>query len=399
MKIAHIAHSFFPIIGGAEIAVHNIIDTLYERGHKVTLYVSFIFFIKNFRKFHYKIRPLPVYNSMSSFNGNKFAYWLVTNYLKIMQKFFKYDIWHSTYTFPTGYHLSALKNIVPIFLTSQGADIQKIPELGYGFRLNPKIEKLISATVKKFDGLAAISNSVKKEFLHLGVKRDVIFEIPNGVDTSRFKSQIDKIELRKKYGLPVNKKIILTTGRNHPKKGFNAINDIVEELIMINKDFVWIIVGKGNRDLVKSFDSTAKEFVIGINEIGYQDSSKNKDNMYQFPSQELIDFYLLSDVYGFPSKVEALPLVLTEALAASIPIVTTNVAGCKDAIKNEVEGFIVEYGQWREFARKVDLLLCNENTYKKFSLNALNSSKKYDWDRVIDLYLGAYKKIIAERKY
>lgn len=388
MKIAHIIPTFLPSIGGAEICVHNVASKQIELGHDVTLYLPWILYFKNRKNnFKYKIKPIPVYNWMYSFKNVRLNFLFLSIYFKMVQSINKYDIWHATQSFPAGYYLLSLKGRVPIFLTTQGADIQKIPNLNYGFRLNSKLESMIEKTVRNFDGLAAISDSVIADYLELNVNPEKIFDIPNGVDINRFKLK-NKNELRKKYNLPLEKKIILTVGRNHPKKGFKYIPDIIESLINKHVDFLWIIIGRNNSDLLKSLASDISETIIVIEELG------NDNSNYNLPPDKLLDYYYMSDIFCFPSLVETFGIVLVEAMAAGLPVITTDAPGCRDVVINNEVGFNVKEGKWNEMADKISLLIKDENIYKKFAINARDTALQYDWGRIADQYIEAYRSTI-----
>ena len=80
---------------------------------------------------------------------------------------------------------------------------------------------MIKSGLKDVDKLVAISPAITREYLQLDLQLDNIIEIGNGINVSNFnKSNSDKIDVRTKLNLPLDKKLILSVGRNHPKKGF-----------------------------------------------------------------------------------------------------------------------------------------------------------------------------------
>lgn len=182
MKIATISPTFFPLIGGAEICIHNVLHRLATMGHDVCLYLHRSLYAKNKTKYSYHIRPMS-FGPLKMVNKHPLLGKILTSsWLKKEQEKEKYDVGHSDFAFPYGYYLTALKGKVPIILTCHGADIQKEPSVNYGIRLNPTIEKAVRKTVNSFDKVTAVSQSVYKEYKELGVKDENIIVIPNGTD-------------------------------------------------------------------------------------------------------------------------------------------------------------------------------------------------------------------------
>ena len=252
MKIVHYPGSFLPQIGGAEIIVHNLATAQAECGHSV--YVIAPNFKNNHKKdmgpLKYKILR-PVKFSFSIVQRLSKNYGILDFFLEKQIQRFQYehdfDIWH--FNLLGSNNLKAAKTLsemgVPIVGTFRGSDIQYYPEVSYGQRRDIDYDKLLRKNIGYFDSLTAISNSIIQEYLKLSVKEERIKHIPNFIDLSRYqKKSFEKSNIRKKYNLPRNDKLILTVGRNHKKKGYMLIPDIVAELKKKYKSFKWIIIGK-----------------------------------------------------------------------------------------------------------------------------------------------------------
>ena len=111
---------------------------------------------------------------------------------------------------------------LPAVLTCPGTDIQKDEQSNYGFRLDPDCERRIKETVQNFPLVVAVSESVKKDYLELGVRSEKIRSIPYGVDFGRLSCQIDREKIRKRLEIAPNEKIILTVGRNPSQEGLSV---------------------------------------------------------------------------------------------------------------------------------------------------------------------------------
>ena len=214
MKIAFIPSTFLPIIGGAEIQTHNLGNKISEK-HKVD-----IFLLKNtvIKKKKYKIKVLPLYliNIVYLFKYylNLDFTFFYFNYFKKLIKKEKYDIWHfHSLNYKTLLFILVLNKLnQKIAVTFQGADIQIQKNIGYGYRLKKKYNKLFLKTIRKIDIFFSISQNIKRDLLLLKVDKKKIFNIPNAVDFQKVK----KIKIERNRYLT-----ILTIGRfAEKKKGF-----------------------------------------------------------------------------------------------------------------------------------------------------------------------------------
>ena len=92
---------------------------------------------------------------------------------------------------------------------------------------------------------------------------------------------------------------------------------------------------------------------------------------------------LLSSAWVFvnPSLIEGWGITTIEANACGTPVIASNVAGLRDAVKNPHSGLLVPYGQPKEFGASITLLLKNHKMRAQMSKYSLAWAKKFDWDQ------------------
>ena len=392
MKVAIITSRSLPQIGGAEIVIHNIVHAMYKKDLDVTLYVPYGYY-KNIKdKVPYKVKPTFFLGTIT----DRFPYLqrlVFKPYLWLLQKLNNYDVWNAQIAHYSGNFLSyAPKNIAKV-LTFHGVDIQKNEESDYGFRLKDKKyeKKLKNKILPSMDICTAISNSVKDELLSLNYPEKQIEMVPNGIDLSLFKNaNKSKSELKKEFGFSANEFIILTSGRNHPKKGYKDIPYIVKKLEDMKINFKWLLVGRGTEDIKKvAIDINLKNLIIK-DQIGI----RSENNDYAFPDQNMRNIYLMADCYAFPTIIESFGMVIIEAFASKLPVVTTNAPGVEDfesCIKIDRDKELVN-----NFAKEIIKIKGDEN-YKNSIVEVQYEevSTKYTLDIVIDKYIKAYRKAIV----
>jgi glycosyltransferase involved in cell wall biosynthesis len=233
-----------------------------------------------------------------------------------------------------------------------------------------------------------------EEYRQLGIPDVKVRIIPNGCDSAKFaaiKRDNDKIcELRRKYGAE-DKKIILTTGRYHPKKGFDRIPEIAAYLKKSGMDFIWIIAGKGNGVILEQFPDAENLGIICVEDVV---SSKG---VFSLPPDSLIELYCMADIYVFPTLIETFGMVLVEAMAAGLPIVTTDAPGVRDVIEDGVNGVKVPVNDTSALAEKTAEILSDETRYRELSDNVLAmAADKYDWKVVTGHYIDFYRSLTGK---
>jgi putative colanic acid biosynthesis glycosyltransferase len=143
--------------------------------------------------------------------------------------------------------------------------------------------------------------------------------IHTGIDTNFFKPG-NKTELRNKYNLPIDKKIILFTAAklSNKTKGFRYILEAARRL----KDEPYLFLGTGHGKA---------EVLPNIEYLGY------------VSEQKLADLYALCDIYLFPSLAENCPATLLEAMSAELPVVAFDIGPTREII-SEKAGILVTPG-------------------------------------------------------
>ena len=397
MKIGILTASFLPKIGGAQVFSYNIGRYLYKSGHTVNTYVP----VENYRALNTNFRsgliPLPTkfYGAVRKipYIGLKRA----QRYLLNQQQEHKYDVWLIVATYPSGYVATCLKNLVPIILRASGEDIQKSSVLNYGLRLNRSNENRIAKTLQSYDHLAALTKSVVKDYMDLNVNEKSITILPNGVDLEWFKPKITTTDIRKDLSWPIDKDIILTTGRNHPKKGYDMIPYIADSLRSKGFRFKWYVVGLGTNQINSELASlNLNEYVETVNEIGVTSASQPE---LKFPDRQLVYMYQAADIYAFPSMLETFGMVQLEAMAAGTTVVSTDAPGCKDVVTHMDNGLQAISGDKESFTNQVATLLENKQLRKTLSGRASNFVNNYGWPSIASKYESLFEKTIDNHSY
>lgn len=176
-----------------------------------------------------------------------------------------------------------------------------------------------------------------------------------------------------------NKKVI-AVGRYTYQKGFERL---IEAWHLIAPDFPdWRleIVGDGEQRAM------LKEMTVRYG-IGNSVALVPANN-------EIEKHYLSSSVYAMTSRYEGLPMVLLEAQAFGLPIISFNCkCGPSDIVDNGKNGFLVEEGNVPAFASQLRKVMADVELRKKMSRNALEASKKFSVEPVMSRWMQLFESL------
>ena len=194
---------------------------------------------------------------------------------------------------------------------------------------------LIKFIVRHSDALIAYGTRAKEYLIHLGAASDKTFMAYNTVDTDFFKRESSKLRMkgrRLKGELGIeNKSIILYVGQLIERKGIKYLLTAYSRLKREN-DVACLIVGDGPQR-TELVDLCTRENIKDVFFVGYKQL------------KELPEYYVISDIFVLPSTQEVWGLVLNEAMACGLPVVTTDKVGASmDLVKDGVNGYVVEAG-------------------------------------------------------
>ncbi|MDG0866457.1 glycosyltransferase family 4 protein [Candidatus Lucifugimonas marina] len=398
LSVAIVISSFFPNVGGAQVTAHNLARHLKQNGHQVVMFSSWSSWRQigdRKEELGYPLLPtfpgqqrlMPMFGKGYQFVQNRYFAW--------MQRKYKFDVWQSFGTYPSAVSVGGftISRGIPHVLRTVGYDIQKDPEVGYGYRFNPKIENLIQTWSPRVSKAIALSESVKPDLRDVGVADHQMEIIPCGVDQPRFESTVvDRDTVRKKYGIPLDKFAYITVGRNHPKKGFPILVEALAEMKRAGTlgNAHGVFVGLRTSDLLQhAKELGVADHVTLVEELGHD----SNDREYRIPSAPLVELYKSVDACAFPSLIETFAMINIEAMAAGIPVISTDAPGCVETINDGIDGLIAKAGDPVDLAHKMVQLQSSADLQAKLSAAGRESVRNsFSWDVVgrqfEDLYLS-----------
>lgn len=399
LNVALPISSFLPDLGGMEVGLHNIALRLVDRGMRPVV-IAPAPQVERLKQMGWEL-PYPVhayprrlFSLLHRVPSIGFA--LSDAYFGHLQRRYNFDVWHATMGYPIGValsHFSQKRGGIPHLIRCAGDDIQREPEIGYGMRLDPRIDKLVREHLPKAQKLVAISESVADEYRALGVTEDKIAHVPNGVDLSRFVGELDRGAVRTKLGLDKDTFLFVAVGRNHPKKNYKTLIKAAAKLAhMTDRAFQVAIIGRGARDLSGEVSAAMSPPVYLFDEIGTEPSGGAVPDV---PGNGLVELYKSADAFAFPSLTETFGIVIAEAMAAGLPVITSDAPGCRDLVRGGRDGIMVPPLDDTALAESMLKVLSDEQLRSDLSEKSLKRAKDFSWDSVVDRYVGLYQQLVG----
>lgn len=222
-----------------------------------------------------------------------------------------------------------------------------------------KLKKIIRSVLIHKSSAVVTYGSKASEYIRTLNRTKPIFIAYNTIDTDYFSENAknfrqnildEKNRLIRFY----NKKNILFVGGLVKRKGTHLLLSALSKLQSCNNDFWLHIVGDGPEK--ENLICLAEKAGISNRVIFWG----NKDK------QELAMIYSIADIFVFPSLHEIWGLVLNEAMASGLPVISSKFAGATyDLVEDGINGFIVNPYKIEEFADKIKILLENPSLCRK----------------------------------
>lgn len=394
MKIACVILSEFANLGGVEVFTFNFLTRLTDMGHECTLYLT----KRAIRNIGASKRELPFrVASLGVERARPFRLLpsLMVAKVKWIQRKNKYQLWQIMGAYPAAVIASALE--VPTVLRAHGDDIQHDDDLNYGVTRNPSVRAFVTNSLKSVDCLVAMTQAMEKSYRRLDVPSTRIRLIPNMVNTNRFTEDYGRDEVRRSLGFPGDEMVLVTVGRYHVKKGHDLIPAIAKELRSRVSNFKWLLVGKEVTRLAPEISRLGLENLFVLKEtITFNHSVQESE--FDLPSRKLIALMKAADIFVFPTRLEGFPMVIIEAMAAGLPIVTTNAPGVGELFEHERNAMLSPVDDIQALVGNIARVVREPSIRELLIENGKSEVSKYDIEIVVNRYLGLYAELLDEER-
>ena len=382
MRIAFFTNCYKPLVNGVVTSISSLKEAYERKGHEVYVFAP--------RVEDYVDQEKKVFRYRSVNITNKVKYPLpipLSFKVKKVINEFNPDIIHIHHPFllSSAAIMYGKKLGIPKILTIHTQYEQ------YAYYVSPVPERVTHEAIKmiisnlayKTDCITTPSASMKKIIENYGIKNRIEV-IPNAIHLISFKEddELKRTEIKKKYNLKEDDKIILFVGRVASEK---SIDKVIKALAIIKKRGIGkeklLIVGNGPAmDELKQLTRSLKveEDLIFTGTVSYE---------------EIQHYYKMAYVFTIASTTETFGIVTIEALASGVPVVAVKAPGAADILTDGLDGLLVD-DDVEKIANALEKIIKEPELREKLSLGALKTSEKYSINKISEKMLNLYREVI-----
>ncbi|HRN80223.1 MAG TPA: N-acetyl-alpha-D-glucosaminyl L-malate synthase BshA [Ferruginibacter sp.] len=287
------------------------------------------------------------------------------------------DLLHVHYAIPHASAAYMAKQIlakrdvhIPVITTLHGTDITLV---GRDETYSP----VVTFSMEESDVLTAVSENLKSEtyrYFNIHKSIEVIY---NFVDVARFNKK--PVDAFKKLIAPGGEKIIVHASNFRKVK---RVDDVVKTFLLLRKQIPakLLLIGDGpERPHIESMTRHCEE-CADIKFLGKQ--------------EQMEDILPIADLFLLPSEYESFGLAALEAMAAEVPVISTNAGGLPEINIQGYSGFMSDIGDVEDMAANAFKVLGDDETHRLFKKQALAQAKKFDIQHIIPTYEALYTRLL-----
>ncbi len=248
--------------------------------------------------------------------------------------------------------------------------------------------------IEKVRFITTVSRFISEETIKLYPQASPkITTVYSGVDIHRYQPVCSeeamqiREQLKIKYGLS-NKKVVLFVGRLSPKKGAHILIKAIRDVLESHPNTALVLVGS------KWYGENQEDSYV--RQVKQMSEELNADTILTgfLSPKEVIAHYYLADVFVCASQWrEPLARVHYEAMAAGLPIITTDKGGNAEVVRGFGNGIVIsEYNQPQAFADAITYLFDQPSTALEMGRTGrMLAEEKYSWERVASDLIGLFE--------
>ncbi|MCF6131966.1 N-acetyl-alpha-D-glucosaminyl L-malate synthase BshA [Flavobacterium wongokense] len=377
MKIAIVC---YPTFGGSGVVATELGLELARRGHEI----HFITYRQPVRlallnsNVHYHEVNVPEY-PLFHYQPYELA---LSSKLVDMVKLYKIELLHVHYAIPHAYAGYMAKQMlkgegisIPMVTTLHGTDITLVGN-------HPVYKPAVTFSINKSDIVTSVSQSLKDDTNQLFKIKREIHVIPNFIELDKIRNE-SQISCHRSVMAKKEERIVTHISNFRKVK---RIPDIIRIFEKIQQKIPAKLMMVGDGPEKRGAEQLCKE--LGI-----------EDKVIFFGNSNEIDQILsYSDLFLLPSETESFGLAALEAMAWSVPVISSNSGGLPEVNFDGVSGYLSNVGDVNSMAENALKILSDDVVLAEFKQKALTVAKQFDIKNILPLYEDLYQQAINNSK-
>jgi N-acetyl-alpha-D-glucosaminyl L-malate synthase BshA len=375
----NIAIVCYPTFGGSGVLATELGKALAEKGHLV----HFITYQQPVRLsgfhanlFYHEVRvptyPLFDFPPYETALASAMVDVVINHDIQLLHV--HYAIPHAAAAFMAKQILAKKGISLPVITTLHGTDITLIGK-------DKTYSPVVTFSMEESDALTAVSENLKEEtYKNFNISKPIEV-IYNFVDIANFNKK--PVDAFKKMVAPNSEKIIMHASNFRKLK---RVRDVVEIFIRITKEMPakLLLIGDGpERPELESY-TRSLPLCNDIKFLGKQ--------------EQIEDILPIADLFLLPSEYESFGLSALEAMAAEVPVISTNAGGLPEININGFSGFMSNVGDIEDMSKNAIAILSDPLVHQQFKSNAFTQAKRFGIDTIVPQYEALYEQVLGGTK-
>lgn len=365
----------YPTFGGSGVLATELGKALAQLGHQVHFItyqqpVRLNGFIPNI--FYHEVQvptyPLFDYPPYETALASTMVDVIKNNHLQLLHV--HYAIPHASAAYMAKKILEQEGIHIPVITTLHGTDITLVGR-------DKMYAPVVAFSINQSDAITAVSQNLRDEtFTHFKIEKNIEV-IHNFVDVQRFSRK--PIDAFKKVIAPEGERILLHASNFRKIK---RVEDVVLIFNEVNKQIPskLLFVGDGPER------GTAEEL---SRKLGICDEIR-----FVGKQEQMEDILAIADLFLLTSEYESFGLAALEAMAAGVPVISTNAGGLPEIMIQGVTGYMGNVGDVDTMSKQAIDILRDDDRLQQFKANAFEQAKAFDITSVVPMYVKLYEDVL-----
>jgi N-acetyl-alpha-D-glucosaminyl L-malate synthase BshA len=365
----------YPTFGGSGVLATELGKALADKGHQVH-FITYQQPVRlsefNANIFYHEVRvptyPLFDYPPYETALSSTMVDVIVNNNIDLLHV--HYAIPHASAAYMAKKILEKQGKIIPVITTLHGTDITLVGR-------DKTFAPVVTFSINESDAITAVSQNLAEEtYRHFKIEKEIKV-IQNFVDVKRFRKK--PIDAFRRVIAPHNEKVVLHASNFRKLK---RVTDVVRIFAEINKNVPSKLLFVGDGPERPAAESLARE-------LGIYDETR-----FVGRQEQIEEVLAISDLFILPSDYESFGLAALEAMAAGVPVISSNAGGLPEVNIEGETGFLADVGDVETMSRRAVELLSDESKLQKFKTKAAAHARLFDIDTIVPRYEALYNRFL-----
>lgn len=369
----------YPTYGGSGVLATELGKALADKGHNI----HFITYQQPVRLnafqpnvFYHEVSvptyPLFDYPPYESALASKMVDVITNNDIELLHV--HYAIPHAAAAYMARQIMEKEHKCVPFITTLHGTDITLV---GRDKTYSP----VVTFSMNESDAVTAVSKNLRDETFRNFKMEKEIEVIYNFVDLKRF--QRKPVQAFRQIIAPRNERIFLHASNFRKVK---RVADVVKVFSEVSQTIPSKLLFVGDGPERTHIEALCRE------------TPAHADIKFLGRQEQMEDILAITDLFILPSEYESFGLVALEAMAAGVPVVSSNAGGLPEINIDGVTGYLSDVGDVDQMSKNIARVFSSDTHFKQMKKHALEQARKFDIHHIVPEYEHLYRKVLENHR-